>query len=210
MFTYAKSCGIKNSLDLSSFKTNSKKEAVKTISESEYFIFKEYLLSNIDLTKAGILLLAETGIKAGELCALKKQNIVFENRLLHIENTVQRLQTENGKTEVMITRLNGGNAVRDIPLSEELFGLLIPLYESLDDDSFILTGTVKNTEVRALSYRLKGCLAQCGLDQKISFNILRDSYLVRRVNTGDSLSEIAVIMGYSSPEQVQERYNSCV
>ena len=29
----------------------------------------------------------------------------------------------------------------------------------------ILTGTEKNTEVRALSYRLKNCLAQCGLDQ---------------------------------------------
>lgn len=210
VFTYAKSCGIKNSLDLSSFKTNSKKEAVKTISESDYFIFKEHLLSNIDLTKVGILLLAETGIKAGELCALKKQDIDFENRLLHIENTVQRLQTENGKTEVLITRLNGGNAVRDIPFSEELCKSLVPFYESLDDDSFVLTGTAKNTEVRALSYRLKNCLAQCGLDQNISFNILRDSYLVRRVNACDSLSEIAVAMGYSSPEQVQERYNSCV
>lgn len=210
VFTYAKSCGIKNSLDLRSFKTSSKKEAVKTISESEYSTFKEYLLSNIDLTKAGILLLAETGIKAGELCALKKCDINFENRLLHIENTVQRLQTEDGRTEVLITRLNGGNAVRDIPLSEKLFGLLIPLYESLDDDSFILTGTVKNTEVRALSYRLKSCLTQCGLGQSISFNILRDSYLVRRVNAGDSLSAIAVAMGYSSPEQVQERYNGCV
>lgn len=209
VFTYAKSCGIKNSLDLSSFKTNSKKEAVKTISESEYSTFKEYLLSNTDFTKAGILLLAETGIKAGELCALKKQDINFENKSLHIENTVQRLQTENVRTEVLITRLNGGNAVRDIPLSEELLGLLLSLYECLDDDSFILTGTAKSTEVRALSYRLKNCLAQCGLDQNISFNILRDSYLVRRVNAGDSLSEIAVIMGYSSPEQIQERYNGC-
>ena len=35
VFTYAKSCGIKNSLDLGSFKIDGKKEAVKTISESE-------------------------------------------------------------------------------------------------------------------------------------------------------------------------------
>ncbi len=46
----------------------------------------------------------------------------------------------------------------------------------MDNDSFILTGTAKNTEVRALSYRLKNCLVQCGLDQNISFNILRDIY----------------------------------
>lgn len=41
--------------------------------------------------------------------------------------------------------------MRDIPLSEELCGLLFSLYESLDDDSFILMGTNKNTKVRALS-----------------------------------------------------------
>lgn len=208
VFTYAKSCGIKNSLDLGSFKIDSKKEAVKTISESEYSAFKEYLISNIDPTKAGILLLTETGIKAGELCALKKRDIDLENKILHISNTVQRLQTENGKTEVLITPLKGGNSVRDIPLSEELCELLAPIYEGLDNDSFILTGTVKNTEVRALSYRLKNCLAQCGLDQNISFNILRDSYLVRCVNAGISLSEIAAVMGYSSPEQVRERYDA--
>lgn len=207
VFTYAKSCGIKNSLDLSLFKIDTKRKKLKTISESEYRKFKDYLLSNIDLTKAGILLLAETGIKAGELCALKKSDIDCENRMLHIENTVQRLQTEDGKTEVLITRLNGGNAVRDIPLSVELCELLIPLYKSLVDDSFILTGSTKNTEVRALSYRLKSCLTQCGLYHNISFNILRDSYLVRRVNAGDNLSEIAAAMGYSSPEQVRERYD---
>lgn len=208
VFTYAKSCGIKNSLDLGSFKIDSKKEAVKTISESEYSAFKEYLLSNIDLTKAGILLLAETGIKAGELCALKKRDIDLENKILHISNTVQRLQTENGKTEVLITPLKGGNAVRGIQLSEELCELLAPICESMDNDSFILTGTAKNTEVRALSYRMKNCLVQCGLDQNISFNILRDSYLVRCVNAGKSLSEIAAVMGYSSPEQVRERYDA--
>lgn len=107
VFTYAKSCGIKNSLDLGSFKIDSKKEAVKTISETEYSAFKEYLSNNIDLTKAGILLLAETGIKAGELCALKKRDIDLENKILHISNTVQRLQTENGKAEVLITPLKG-------------------------------------------------------------------------------------------------------
>ena len=209
VFTYAKSCGIKNSIDLGSFKLESKKEAVRTISVSEYFVFKEYLLSNIDLTKAGILLLMETGIKPGELCALKKRDIDFENKLVHVEYTVQRLQTEESKTEVLITRLNGGNAVRDIPLSEELLKLLFPLYESLDFDSFILTGTEKNTEVRALSYRLKNCLAQCGLDQNISFNILRDSYIMRSLDSGENLSVIAALMGYSSPEQVQERYDEC-
>lgn len=149
------------------------------------------------------------GIKAGELCALKKRDIDFENRSLHIENTVQRLQTEGGRTGVLITRLNGGNLVRDIPLSEKLCELLTLLYKSLDSDSFILTGIVKNTEVRALSYRLKKCLVQCGLDKNISFNILRDSYLARRVTAGDSFSEIAAAMGYSSPEQVTERYNVC-
>ena len=142
------------------------------------------------------------------MCALKKCDINFEKRTLHIENTVQRLQTEGGRTEVIITRLNGGNAVRDIPLSEELCELLTPLYESLYDDSFILTGTTKNTEVRALSYRMKNCLAQCGLDKNISFNILRNSYLVRSVDLGIGLSVIAALMGYSSPEQVQERYET--
>ena len=209
VFTYAKSCGIKNSIDLGSFKLESKKEAVRTISVSEYSAFKRYLLSKIDLTKAGILLLMETGIKPGELCALKKRDIDFENKLVHVEYTVQRLQTEESKTEVLITRLNGGNAVRDIPLSEELLELLFPLYESLDFDSFILTGTEKNTEVRALSYRLKNCLAQCKLDKNISFNILRDSYIMRSLDSGENLSVIAALMGYSSPEQVQERYDEC-
>lgn len=209
VFTYAKSCGLKNSLDLGSFKISQTKETIITISESEYSTFKKHLSSNIDLTKAGILLLAETGIKAGELCALKRRDIDFERKSLHVENTVQRVQTENGKTEVIITRLNGRNSVRNITLSEELLELLIPIYGSLDFDSFILTGTANNTEVRALSYRLKNCLAQCGLDQNISFNILRDSYLVRRINAGESLSVTASLMGYSSPEQVKERFDSC-
>ena len=80
--------------------------------------------------------------------------------------------------------------------------------ETLSTNLFIsffeISASFKFPRIGRISYRLKSCLIQSGLDKKISFNVLRDSCLVRRVNTGENLSGIAAVMGYSSPEQVRE------
>lgn len=50
-----------------------------------------------DETGAGILLSLNTGLRIGEVCALKWTDIDFENAILHIRTTVARVKDETGK-----------------------------------------------------------------------------------------------------------------
>lgn len=168
----------------------------KSIGEAEMYdevycrhLYKA-LATSPDQTKAGILLTLFVGLKIGELCALKWDDIDLENGFITVSKTLQRISI-GGKTNLSLTDVKPDSA-RKIPLAPFLKDILV-CFET-DDDKFFLSGKDTPVEARTMQYRLQSFLKKEDLPN-ISFNELRKLFINRCMKKGIDLATLADILG---------------
>ena len=102
----------------------------------------------MSLTAFGILLSLCMGLRIGELCGLKWEDVDFQHKILHIRRTVQRITSANGnrKTKIVISAPKSATSFRDIAISESL----MKYFRMFRDVAchYILSGADKPVEPR--------------------------------------------------------------
>lgn len=60
------------------------------------------------------------GLRIGELCGLKQEDVDFQHKILHIRRTVQRITSANGnrKTKKVISAPKSATSFRDIAIPD--------------------------------------------------------------------------------------------
>ena len=115
---------------------------MRVLSVDEQHRLCDILMRDMNLTKFGVLLCMYTGIRIGEVCALKWESIDFSEGILSIRETLQRIQVMDvgacKKTKIVITEPKSKKAIRDIPLP----GFVLEYAASLKHNpkAYILTG----------------------------------------------------------------------
>ena len=92
---------------------------MRILSQSEQSILTEYLLEESSNTDIGILLSLYTGLRVGEVCALKWDDISFRDKCIHVNKTMQRVQVKGNmdhKSEIIISAPKSECSVRDVPI----------------------------------------------------------------------------------------------
>lgn len=175
------------------------------LGKAEQTMLNNYLTSNPNASNVGILLSATTGIRIGELCALKWGNIDLEKRTLTIKNTVQRIKSIDGSTatKLIITLPKSNSSVRKIPLPD----FIIPILRNLkgNNDYYILSGTRAIIEPRTMQYRFKHILSDLNLPN-VSFHSLRHGFATTCIALGFDVKTLSEILGHSSVEIILNRY----
>lgn len=182
-----------------------KKEArVLSFSEQETFI--SYLAEDLDCCKFGILLAMFTGLRIGELCALKWGNISLRERTIKVNATMQRLKNDGsgGKTKVVTGSPKSDLSYRIIPLSDTAVKLCKKM-EVHDQSAYILTGSSDFMEPRTLQYRMKKYTKDCGLEG-VHFHTLRHTFATRCVEVGFEIKCLSEILGHATTTITMERY----
>lgn len=155
-------------------------------------------------TNIGILLSTATGIRIGELCALKWSDIDLEKSILTVRHTVQRICNVGKKgTRLVITAPKSRSSVRQIPLPE--FILPVLRERRAAEDCYILSGTRKLVEPRTMQYRFKRLLYRLSFPQ-VSFHKLRHQFATRCVELGFDVKTLSEILGHHSVEVTLNRY----
>lgn len=175
------------------------------LGKAEQTMLNNYLTSNPNASNVGILLSATTGIRIGELCALKWGNIDLEKRTLTIKNTVQRIKSIDGSTatKLIITLPKSNSSVRKIPLPD----FIIPILRNFkgNNDYYILSGTRAIIEPRTMQYRFKHILSDLNLPN-VSFHSLRHGFATTCIALGFDVKTLSEILGHSSVEITLNRY----
>lgn len=182
---------------------------MRVLSLDEQTRFIEYLLCDMDEVKFGILLALLTGMRIGEVCALRWQDISLEDNTIHISATMQRLQTldkaSEAKTKVAVGDAKSETSNRIIPLTEYAASLCRKMQVS-NGNAYLLTGSeFKFLEPRSLQYRLKKYTAACALNS-VHFHTLRHTFATRCVEVGFEIKSLSEILGHSSAKVTLDRY----
>lgn len=204
-FTAAKLEGVP-AVEINYPKTGKKK--MRILSREEQARFVSYLQESINPCKFGILLALCTGIRIGELCALRWDGISSKDNAVQITETLQRLRdtstSQSTRTRIVISTPKSDTSVRTIPMTEyaaELCRLMKPQSSA----AYILTGTELFMEPRTLQYRLKKYTKECGLDG-VHFHTLRHTFATRAVEVGFEIKSLSEILGHASVTITLDRY----
>ena len=98
------------------------KKEMRVLSREEQARFVSYLLEDMDSCKFGVLLTLFTGIRIGELCALRWSNLSVKEQTIRIDATLQRLRDTNAagnsgsRTRIVIGIPKSDTSIRTIPI----------------------------------------------------------------------------------------------
>lgn len=180
---------------------------IRVLTSSEQKRLEECLLQKTDLTRIGAYIVLYTGLRIGELCALKRESIDFQKRIIHVGATMQRMRVEgaNSKTEVIITESKSKCSIRDIPISTTLMKLFKKYYSNFKPGDFLLTGSDKYIEPRLLNYRFHQYIADCEL-KDVHFHTLRHTFATRCIERGVDVKSLSEILGHYDVNITLNRY----
>lgn len=184
------------------------RKEMRVLSPDEQKRLVSCLLTELDECRFGILLALLTGMRLGELCALRWENVSVPERTIKICATMQRLknmeQDAEARTRLWTGKPKSDTSCRVIPMSEEAAGLCGRM-QRYGPAAYILTGTGEPMEPRTLQYRLEKYTRECGLED-VHFHTLRHSFATRCVEVGFELKSLSEILGHANTSITLDRY----
>ncbi len=181
------------------------KKQIEKISDTEQKRLVSYLKANMSITAFEILISLFMGLRIGELCGLKWSDVDFDNKILHIRRTVQRISYHNGsrKTKVVISTPKSETSFRSVAIPDFLMEYF-KMFQS-EADFFILSGSDKVIEPRTMQYRYKKILQSAEVDNH-NFHKLRHTFATNCAEKGFDIKTLSVVLGHSSVNLTLNRY----
>ena len=183
------------------FPTNHDKKMVEVLTRDNQRKLMDYINDNFTFKNLGIVICLSTGLRIGELCALRWQDIDTEESIIKVRHTIQRIYiTDEGDrkyTKILIDTPKTKESIRDIPLSTNLIKILKPLKKVVKDEYFVLTNDINPTEPRTYRNYYKRLLNKLNIPD-IKFHGLRHSFATRCIEIHSDYKTVSVILGHSN------------
>nr|WP_300789823.1 site-specific integrase [uncultured Acetatifactor sp.] len=190
----------------------------RVLDEKEESALVQLLAQEMDVCKFGVYLALRTGMRIGEICALRWCDISFEAAAISVCHTALRLPRGNvcqadpdrpsaaagddggalalSRTELVIGTPKSESSLRLIPLMPDI-ATLCERFRPEEPEAFLLTGTDRCMDPRKLQRHLKKYLEECGIPEA-HFHTLRHTFATRCVEAGFDVKTLSEILGHSN------------
>lgn len=156
----------------------------------------------------------KTGLRIGEICALNKDSIDFENKSLYVKKTLQVI-----KGEIIIKAPKTENSIREIPLTDEMVDFFKKHITNIKKNkvfwgysyNLIYDGYLsifENGNIQHPDYvtkRFKKDIEYFGLP-KVTFHDLRHSYASWQISKGTDMKTLQMLLGHASYKTTADTY----
>ena len=182
---------------------------IRVLSKEEQQRFIGYLSADLDSPKFGVLFALMTGLRLGEVCALRVKDISLKEKTVTVRETMQRiknLDNDGRKTKIVFTKPKSSTSARVVPLTNMAYELCKERLRKYAMNAFLLTGSeTKTIEPRVMQYHIKKYSAACGIED-MHFHVLRHTFATRCVEVGFEIKSLSEVLGHSTPRITLERY----
>lgn len=181
------------------YKPPIKQKNISVLNLNDQKRFEQYLLVDTDFTKLGILIALNTGLRIGEICALRWEDIDFAEKVLHIHSTVSRIESDNtdgSKTKLIIDFPKTKSSYRDIPIPEKLYFLILEK-SNLSFSKYVISDNDCFMNPRTFEYRFHRHLNECGI-KSVNFHVLRHTFATRCIEAGVDIKSLSEMLGHSN------------
>ena len=179
------------------------------LSKSEQNQLVSYVKQDTDAIKLGVLISLYTGIRLGELCAIKWSDIDIEGGTLKIDKTIQRIKNidkfATTKTKIIIDKPKSHKSLRVVPIPSFLYNKLLSQRNRSFNNSYLLTGNNTYIEPRTYQKHFKRILKGANI-RDINFHALRHTYATRAIESGIDIKTLSELLGHSSVKFTLDRY----
>ena len=175
------------------------KKEIQILSNKEKQKLEKYCIEQNSLKSLGILICLNTGLRVGEVCALRWENVDFETRRIHVEKTIERIYSkEENKTIVIIDTPKSITSVRTIPINSKLYNILKQIRGKSKKTDFVLTGSSEHyVEPRNYQYYFKEILKRSKV-KKYKFHTLRHTFATNCIEAGMDIKSLSEILGHAN------------
>ncbi len=207
IFKYASIIGDYDITHISEVTVKQSQKQMRILSMMEQKNLSDYLLSNLSLINLGIIVFLYTGIRIGEICALKWADISFDEQYIFVHQTMQRIQIyeeKEQKTKILISTPKSNCSIRKIPIPNVIFEFIVSA--KCKSNTYFLTGYKDvYVEPRTMQNHFKTVIKNSGIE-KANFHSLRHTFSTRCIELGFDVKSLSEILGHTSVNITMDRY----
>lgn len=182
------------------YPTTSANKELEVLSVAHRRAILNYIQSHFTFTGLGIYISLSTGLRIGEICALKWSDVNVADGIITVSRTIERIYIIDGEkkhTELVINTPKTQNSCRAIPMSKELLAMIKPLKKVVNDDFYVLTNDEHPTEPRTYRNYYNKLMTRLGIP-KLKYHVARHSFATRCIEAGCDYKTVSVLLGHSN------------
>jgi len=182
------------------YPTDTAPKGIEVLTVSNHKKILNFIHANFTFRNLGIYICLNTGLRIGEVCALRWSDIDISAGIISIQRTIERIyMVDDGKkrTELVINTPKTQNSYREIPMSNELLSMIKPLKKIVNDDYYVLTNEPTPTEPRTYRNYYKKLMKELEIPE-LKFHGLRHSFATRCIESNCDYKTVSVLLGHSN------------
>lgn len=190
------------------YPTISTNKELEVLSVANHKKVLNHIQNHFSFAGLGIYISLCTGLRIGEVCALKWSDINTMDGTITVNRTIERIYIIDGTqkhTELVINTPKTQNSCREIPMTKELLAMMKPLKKVVNDDFYILTNAEYPTEPRTYRNYYTKLMEKLGIP-KLKYHGLRHSFATRCIEAGCDYKTVSVLLGHSNISTTLDLY----
>ena len=182
------------------FPANNQPKELEVLSVANHRKILDYVQHNFTFMSLGIYISLSTGLRIGEICALKWSDINVTDGTITVQRTIERIYVVEGEkkhTQLVINTPKTVNSCREIPMSKELLAMVKPMKKVVNGNFYVLTNEDKPTEPRTYRNYYNKLMEKLNIP-KLKYHGLRHSFATRCIEAGCDYKTVSVLLGHSN------------
>lgn len=177
------------------------KKVLPRLNRQECRCLQDYLLKNPSPQNLGLLLTLFTGMRIGEVCALRWEDIDIQGRTVFVNKTVERIYDVfrgegERRTEIIFNTPKCGDSLRKIPISPVIMPMVKAFSKVSRPDYYVITCSERLCEPRTYRNYFAHLQRKLGI-RAIKFHGLRHTFATTLIENKVDVKTVSMLLGHS-------------